>query len=525
MRAVPEFSGWGPDAKGRGQMTWTSKAKQTIWVWDNAPTRLKLAVAVFGLATIILPLVLSWYEYSFWQLVLAMILLDLCLYPTFRYIAHRETGLPIMPVLCLAFAVQYATPIFTQEPKVELVGNEIFHLENEAVIAALVLSILGVIVLQLTYYLLHHGRLSRLVPSVSLHLSEARAEIFCIAAFFVSLFADRIQRMLSQEMATQFLTFFNLIQTQLLVAIAVLSWLAFSVRRHKRHTVMLYFLVAFTALRGFSTTMIENMIVPLAVLFMSRWTYRKKFPVVSLAAIAVAFLFFSPVKMEIRKVANEEVQTGQSGSTAGRAMDWMVQSSNFWWETISGHRRLGESATSASSRTDLIHQFAEIYSLTPSTVPYQHGATYEYFAVTFIPRVFWRDKPPGNYANNFYAIAYGISNEEGIKTSSFGITLLGEGYVNLGAAGTLLTMVFLGLVVGGCEKVFGTMRAGIGGQAILLATSVAFLNGIGTSTELLFGGLVQSLISCTVILLWFRRPADRVVLHSGQTIGEQALNA
>ncbi len=473
--------------------------------FTKAPVKLRLVVLFLAFATLLVPTFLPWYDYSTWQLILAMVLLDVCLYPTFRYVARGETGLPIMPVLCLSFAVQYATPIFTQESKVDLVGGEVFYLENSAVIAALLITIFSVLVLQITYYVIRDGRFMKVLPCVRLQLNEQRAEIFCVVVFVASLFSGRIQNMLSQETALQFSALFTLLQNQLLVAIVILSWLAFSVRKHKRHMAMLYALVGYTALRGFSTTMLETMIVPLAVLFISKWTYTRRVPVVSLTVIAMAFLFFSPVKMEIRRAALEETQARQSTSTANRAVDWVAQASNFWWETFWGRRRLSESTADASSRTDLIHEFAEIYTMTPSMVEYQYGTTYKYLALTLIPRVIWPEKPQANYANNFYAIAYGVSNEEGVKTSSFGITLLGEGYVNFGTAGALLTMVFLGLVLAGTEHLIGSGRSGVGGQAIFLAFFVYALNGIGSSTELMFGGMVQNLVATSLMLWWVRR--------------------
>jgi hypothetical protein len=148
--------------------------------------------------------------------------------------------------------------------------------------------------------------------------------------------------------------------------------------------------------------------------------------------------------------------------------------------------------------------------MTPALVPYQNGTTYKYFAVSFIPRMFWPEKPLANYTNNFYAIEYGISTEEGITTSSFGITLLGEGYANFGAAGSLLTMVFLGFVLAAFEHVFAAPRAGVGGQAIFLTTFVFFLNGIGTSTEIMFGAMVQNLTAGCILLWWARKSASKV---------------
>ena len=63
-------------------------------------------------------------------------------------------------------------------------------------------------------------------------------------------------------------------------------------------------------------------------------------------------------------------------------------------------------------------------------------------------------------------------------------------------------MVFLGMVTALLEDVFAGQESGPGGQAIFLATFVYFLNGIGTSGELLFGGIVQNMVASVIILSW-----------------------
>jgi len=466
--------------------------------FTETPTTLKLAAFVMALATVLVPTFLSWYDYSVWQLILAMVLLDVCLYPTAHYIVNKESGPPIMPVLCIAFAVQYAIPIFTQEAKIELV-NELLYLENRAVVTALILSIVGVIAMQVTYYLTRSVRATKVIPCFSLYLSETRAEAFCVTAFFLSLLATRIQNMLSQETALQFSALFNLLQNQVLVAIGLLTWLAFSLRKRKRHMIMLYFLIAFASLRGFSTTMLEAILLPLAVLFIGKWTFTKKLPLGSLAAIAAGVLFFSPVKMEIRRVALDEAQTGRASSSTSRAVDWVNQASEFWWETLSGRRRLSESATDASSRTDLVHQFAYMREVTPTLIPYQYGADYYYFLISPIPRAIWPDKPAATESAVRFEVDYGLTTEEGTKGTTIGPTLIGEGYINFGIAGSVLVMLFQGFILSLLEQVFA--RKSPGGTAVFLAVFVFLLNGLGSSLAVIFGGTLQALVSGS-LLIW-----------------------
>lgn len=477
---------------------------------SKAPKRLRLALVLLIFLNLVIPIVLSNYDYSVTQLVLAMILLDICLFPTLRYLLG-ESGLPILPVLCLAFAAQYALPIFVQEQGLVLTDG-FRYLDDGPVVAVLILSIVGVSTLQIAYYSLNYRKAVRLLPHVSLPLNRKRAEIFCGAVFLLSLLLTRVQAGVSQETYLQFSSIIGLLQNQLLVAIGILAWIVFSGRGNRVHKILLYTIVAFAALKGFTTTMMEAMMTPLAVLFMSKWFHTKRLPVSMLIVIGVLFLFLSPVKKDIRTAIIENRTAAAETSATDRATDWITQAVSYWGESFSGRRDLAESTSDASSRTDLIHTFAQIYSLTPEIVPYQYGDTYSYLAITWIPRVVWPEKPLANAANNFFAVAYNISTEESIKTSSFGATLMGEGYMNFGVAGVIIIMIILGLVTSLLEDVFAGAQSGAGGQAIFLATFVYFLNGIGSSAELLFGALIQNLVASCILLWWVRtRPAQKRV--------------
>ena len=125
--------------------------------------------------------------------------------------------------------------------------------------------------------------------------------------------------------------------------------------------------------------------------------------------------------------------------------------------------------------------------MTPSVVPYQYGETYSYFVVSLIPRVLWPDKPVAGSANSFFGVNYGLQTEEGAKITTFGVSILGEAYINFGWPGVALIMLFQGLILGVLQHMFGETRSGPGGQAVFLAFFVFFLNGIGSSAEILFG--------------------------------------
>lgn len=199
-------------------------------------------------------------------------------------------------------------------------------------------------------------------------------------------------------------------------------------------------------------------------------------------------------------------------SSLVRGTAWISSAVEYWQDTFSGSRDLTEATSSATTRADFIHQVAHIYSMTPSVVPYQYGNTYSFFAVSFIPRILWPDKPTAGSANGFYAVTYGVSTEEGARTTTFGVSILGEAFMNFGWAGVILVMLLQGILIGALHHSFGGQVSGPGGQAVFLAFFVYFLNGIGSSAEIMFGGIIQNLLCGYILLLWAREKPIRFIL-------------
>jgi hypothetical protein len=465
-----------------------------------------------GLTLLLVATAATFSDYSYTQELLAIVLMYICLHPTARYFARNEGGVPVLAALCLAYAAQFALPIFTREPQIILAGAEIRQLEESQVLAALLLSILGVLGLQFGYYALQSGRIVRRTPAIDLHLNEKKAVIYCFLVGVILPILLSLRSVLSEETSQQFSAIFALLQNQQLVVIGILGWLVYSGRGTKWHKLILYSVVAATVWRGLSTAFLEQVVLPIIVLFITRWLYGRKISLLSIAAIVVIVLFLSPVKSSFRAEAWSDLtaQDSATESLLDKPFLWVEQAANYWGSTLSGERDIAEATSSATSRADLIHQFAHIYSLTPEIIPYQYGGTYSFFFVAWIPRVIWPEKPQAGGANNFFAVNYGITTEEGAKRSTFGVSLLGEGYINFGTPGVIVVMFMQGVILILLQLVFGTAKSGAGGQAVFLAFFVFFLNGVGTSAEIFFGNIVQNLLCSCFLLLWVReKPSIR----------------
>lgn len=474
------------------------------------PLKLFLAGAI-SLA-VILPLLLGEIGYQTWQMFLAIVLLEVCLYPTARYFARKEKGLPTMPIFSLAFALQFAIPIFTREATIELAQGETRFLEDSDVTAALMLAIIGITALQIGYYFFKRSPLEKAVPVARLPLNKTKAIICCLLLGVVLPLLFNLRAIIPEEYQLPLSAVLTLLQNQVYVVIGVLGWLVYGRKSSKWFAVWLYALIGITALHGISTGVLEEALIPIGVLFVVRWLFTRRISVTVAACVIGLILFLSPVKGEYRQQLRLDDSSGAAEmSSLARASLWIKQAATYWTETFAGSRNLEEATASATSRTDFIHQVAYIHSMTPSEIPYQYGRTYSYFAVALIPRALWPGKPQAGSANGFFAISYGLLTEEGAKTTTFGMSLLGEAFINFGWLGVILVMFVQGLAISVLERIFGSLKSGAGGQAVFIAFFVFFLNGIGSSAEILFGNIVQNLVFGYLLLWWARErlPASR----------------
>jgi len=477
----------------------------------KASSRIMQLFLVVSLGALVaVPLILTEFGYTWLQIFLGLLLTEICLFPSVLYLARGESALPTMPVFSLAYALQFAFPVFTQEDTFLLMGGEIRYLLERDVAIALLLAIIGIAALQLGYYWFQRSNYRRVIPVAQLPLKKSKALTYCILVGIFLPLIFTFQGIIPEEFQQPLSSILRVLQNQLLVVIAILGWLYYGRKESKFYAVWMYALVFIAAMRGISGGSIENAVVPVGVFFVVKWLYTGRIPIAPVVATVLLVVFLSPVKSDYRQRAwlDEDPDLAeQSSLTKGKL--WIEQAMEYWQETFSGGREISEATSSATGRADFIHQVAYIYSMTPSVVPYQYGKTYSFFLVSFVPRIIWPDKPLAGSANGFYAVTYGITTEEGAKTTTFGVSILGEAFMNFGWPGVLLIMLVQGIFIGAMQHSFGGKVSGPGGQAVFLCFFVYFLNGIGSSAEIMFGGILQNLLLGYVLLLWAREKPSR----------------
>ena len=224
---------------------------------------------------------------------------------------------------------------------------------------------------------------------------------------------------------------------------------------------------------------------------------RKRVPLVPVLLVVAYVLFFQAGKGEYR--ATYWLGARQS-SPIDQVAAWTSASLSQWQGALRSWSVGPQLFHDAVMRASLLTQTANVVDLTPRVVPYQHGATYQYVAVGWVPRFLWPDKPSANGANQFYQVAYGLTARQGLGGVSIAIGTLTEGYMNFGWLGVVIVMFFLGLLFDFVQRSFLSLESGFLFAAIGIAILVQFMQ-IESQMAIYLGGLVQKVALALILFI------------------------
>lgn len=125
-----------------------------------------------------------------------------------------------------------------------------------------------------------------------------------------------------------------------------------------------------------------------------------------------------------------------------------------------------------------------------NTYGLQYGATMDYIAYAFIPRVLWPDKPAVT-RGAWFNVYTGFAETEREATTSVGITATGELYWNYGVLGTLAGMLAIGWLLGRVWSVAGTDPRGDIVRMLLYVVLIFQMNNMSEFVSMLVSILVM----------------------------------
>lgn len=428
-----------------------------------------------------------------------VMLVAVCLFPIAKWYASEDNAAPMFELICIAYALQFGNPLYLQ-PNGVVIHSALVHLPWDGVLRVLLFATAGVSAMIVGYYALRRSMAGRSIPRVDLPMLPAKRSQYILAAAIFGSLTMLLQAVSGLPALGGLEAILRLIASQFNIAIILLAYQVYTApTEHRELRTLLYILLGVAVLLGLVNGLLENALIPLILIFVIQWHVTRKLPWRFMIIGVLLFAVLNPVKAEYR--SKTWFDPSSSTGITDRLAIWYDLSSQMIQDISSGNALEGIATVfrQSMSRFDLLHKFTYVQELTPSVVPYYGGSTYDYFLYAWIPRFVWPDKPSASEANNTVDVDYGFLYDFQTSTANIGIGHLPEAYANFGVPGIVLIMALEGVLFAILGQVLNGPQS-VGGRAVYLSIMVYFLNGIGSSTVIIFGALVQIAVVSVLLL-------------------------
>jgi len=427
------------------------------------------------------------------------------------YYSWRKAGeryLPLFPMLSFMYWVYYALGLFWGTR-----GNYTLHgeLSQQSIEQAMLLAVVGVICLWVGKWTGVGQRLAS--PRVlDIHPRNENAWSYIRTALLLSLpltFGVQSRAFLFGSGGRQLLMILTSTVPMALFVMLFRKWL----RRQANHGEVLLIAVFLIArfLAGIASGWLGSSVAIMIICSIAYLYERRKIPALAVVVVLVYVLFFQAGKEAFRKTFwGERVDS----TLSQRISFWSSESLRSWELTLENPnaenwRRLADQSL---GRMSLLQQTANVIDLTPEVVPYQHGRLYTYMLVTFIPRALWEDKPSVSEANQFYQVAYGLTDQDRLGTVSIAVGTVAESFINFGWWGPFLVMIPLGIFFDYFQHAFLARDSGWVLNALGIALIPSFL-----AIESQLAQYVAGILQCVVVTLLVLWPLLHVSMREGKS--------
>lgn len=366
---------------------------------------------------------------------LAWVLLVVFLVVTLRFVRSRARSVPLVPLICLQYYIFYGFTQLSQE-RLALVGGQ-YVPPPAAITMALILAVSAQLLV------LTGARLGAMFPvrardviwnkyprpcSSWVAVAMAYAALAGAYALF-SLWNPRVVPLELRRITAVILNPY--------LAIIVVFFLAFR-RRETALWAVGTVLVILMMLVGLFSSVLEIMIVPIVLVFATAWMWGPGIRARWVIVVVLAYVALAPAKRVYREMP---------GPLSLSNSVWRWQQALY--ETWSRPGATRRSFEIGSARASGLLYLAEGIDWTPRIVPYYEGRGFSDAMLFFIPRILWLDKPEiTDLVNNRWARDFGISTQEVLERTTFGLVQPLDGYLDFGIPGALAYPFVFGLILG-----------------------------------------------------------------------------
>jgi len=435
-------------------------------------------------------------EVTLFEFLSAAILLGFAWVSYYRWRAAGERYLPLFSIVSFMFWVYYALALFWGTRRAYTLHGE---LPDDLIEQAMLLALLGVVCLWIGKWTGVGRRLmSRKTLDIDPHRERTWAYIRTALLLTLPLtFAVQSRAYLFGAGGRQVLM---ILTSTVPMALFVLLFRKLLQRQADHGEVLLVgvFLVG-RFLAGIASGWLGASVSIMIICSVVYLYEKRKIPKVAIVLLLAYILFFQAGKEAFRKTFwGERVDS----TFSQRISFWSSESLRNWKFTLQdpnseNWRRLVDESL---GRMSLLQQTAHVLELTPDEVPYQHGRLYSYMLVTLIPRALWPEKPSVNEANQFYQVAYGLTDSRELDKVSIAVGTVAESFINFGWWGPFLVMIPLGIFLDYFQHTFLASESGWVLNAIGIALVPSFLTVEAQLAQYL-AGILQTVV-VALLVLW-----------------------
>ena len=377
--------------------------------------------------------------------------------------------IPLFALISAMYWIAYAIPLFWTRHEINLIVGR-HQLSDDSITQSLYLVVLGLTALGIG---MTAARRWRSMDSLRLDIHASPSRWTYLRFLLLATVALRILVPINTlgGGGRQFLASIETIVPSLVFAILLRYYLRGAAIQLDKFLLVGYIVIALVAAiaSGWLASFVGVAIMATAV-----YVYeRHRLPLVAIM-IGIPIVFFLQSGKE--KFRQQYWRAGASESYVERFNFWIDSSWSAWEQTIFNPApgQAKNPAGETMGRLSLLQQTANVMESTPERIPYQNGRLYSYMFVTFVPRLFWPEKPSVNDANRWYQVAYRLTSVDDLNGVSIAVGYLPESYINFGWYGPPVVMFGLGILLGLFDKVFLRSSSGL----LLNSVGVSLLPGL-----------------------------------------------
>jgi hypothetical protein len=383
--------------------------------------------------------------------ILASTILVAGFYPTWRWLAGADRGLPFMPFISMVFVMYYSVGLFLLERYNDSEGHTIPH---SWCVRALALALTALLLMFVAYYG-SERLLRRIIPQARMQWTDlGHTKLMGVVLGFVGIVVFGVGHALHVPKA--FEQFVGYLGDLSLVGIVTLFILQLTARLDRPTKLVLWcLLIPGRMLLGFAQGATAlGLAVPLVLLF-TYSTLRGRMPWRWLALGALAIFVIRPMMQPMRALTDKGAPLHNASE-----MEKLKLFLSLMMKVADNQIPMRLLVQVAASRLADILPFAIVVQQSPRVVPYSGGETYAPLLYKFVPRVLYPEKLKDE-TGQWFGHRYGLLSRDDHGTA-FNLAQTIELYVNFGPGGILLGSLLFGVIYRVIHCVFVHPEMGFG---------------------------------------------------------------